>query len=262
MAARARWGVSARPRPIPPDGKSIDSATRTERSTDYFQRWRQKPARPRSLPTYLFLARRAIRVGLPEASVSTSFIVLANRYQFHFRAITRTRIHRRPHQAHRGPSRSPDRRHLAPCRPARSPSHRRSRSPRAPTEGRDCSRACSWYLKPGAAWQVQPGGPSIPVPSFIWDYFKPFVDVRMVGEDRVDGSGRPSSPSPVGRRPHRSGSGCGSTPRGWCAGLRCGPRDTSWTTGTTTSTRPSPSPRRRDKPCGGPGYSGLRAETV
>jgi len=41
--------------------------------------------------------------------------------------------------------------------------------------------------KPGAAWQVQPGGPSIPVPSFIWDYFKPFVDPRIVGDDRVDG---------------------------------------------------------------------------
>ena len=41
--------------------------------------------------------------------------------------------------------------------------------------------------KPGAAWQVQPGGPSIPVPSFIWDYFKPFVDPRIVGDERVDG---------------------------------------------------------------------------
>ncbi len=41
--------------------------------------------------------------------------------------------------------------------------------------------------KPGAAWQVQPGGPSIPVPSFIWDYFKPFVDPRIVGSERVDG---------------------------------------------------------------------------
>jgi len=41
--------------------------------------------------------------------------------------------------------------------------------------------------KPGAAWQVQPGGPSIPVPSFIWDYFKPFVDPRIVGVERVDG---------------------------------------------------------------------------
>jgi len=45
------------------------------------------------------------------------------------------------------------------------------------------------YLKetPGAAWQVQPGGPSIPVPSFIWDYFKPFVDPRVVGVGRIDG---------------------------------------------------------------------------
>jgi len=41
--------------------------------------------------------------------------------------------------------------------------------------------------KPGDAWQVERGGPSIPVPSFIWDYFKPFVDPRIVGEDQVDG---------------------------------------------------------------------------
>jgi len=40
---------------------------------------------------------------------------------------------------------------------------------------------------PGAPWQVQPGGPSIPVPSFIWDYFKPFVNPRIVGEEQVDG---------------------------------------------------------------------------
>ncbi len=41
--------------------------------------------------------------------------------------------------------------------------------------------------KPGNAWQVERGGPSIPVPSFIWDYFKPFVDPRIVGEDQIDG---------------------------------------------------------------------------
>ena len=45
------------------------------------------------------------------------------------------------------------------------------------------------YLReqPGAAWQAEPGGPPIPVPSFIWDYFKPFVDPHIVGEQRVDG---------------------------------------------------------------------------
>ena len=40
---------------------------------------------------------------------------------------------------------------------------------------------------PGAPWDVQGGGPPIPVPSFIWDYFKPFVDPRILGRATVDG---------------------------------------------------------------------------
>ncbi len=39
---------------------------------------------------------------------------------------------------------------------------------------------------PGAPWQVESGGPPIPVPSFIWDYFKPFVDPRILGQATVD----------------------------------------------------------------------------
>jgi putative copper export protein len=41
--------------------------------------------------------------------------------------------------------------------------------------------------QPGASWEVQKGGPSIPVPSFIWDYFKPYRDVRVLGREQVDG---------------------------------------------------------------------------
>ena len=35
--------------------------------------------------------------------------------------------------------------------------------------------------------QTQAGGPPLTVPSFIWDYFRPFVDVRIVGSARVAG---------------------------------------------------------------------------
>ena len=36
-------------------------------------------------------------------------------------------------------------------------------------------------------WQVEQGGPSIPVPSFIWDYFKPFIAPRIIGTQTMDG---------------------------------------------------------------------------
>jgi len=41
--------------------------------------------------------------------------------------------------------------------------------------------------QPGGAWRLEQGGPPIPVPSFIWDYFKPFVDPRIIGTAMVDG---------------------------------------------------------------------------
>jgi len=41
--------------------------------------------------------------------------------------------------------------------------------------------------QPGASWEVQQGGPSIPVPSFIWDYFKPYRDISIMGWEPVDG---------------------------------------------------------------------------
>jgi len=40
---------------------------------------------------------------------------------------------------------------------------------------------------PGAPWEMEAGGPPIPVPSFIWDYFKPFVDTSILGTATVDG---------------------------------------------------------------------------
>ena len=39
----------------------------------------------------------------------------------------------------------------------------------------------------GGRWQVQKGGPPLPVPSFIWDSFKPYLDVRVIRSARVDG---------------------------------------------------------------------------
>ena len=35
------------------------------------------------------------------------------------------------------------------------------------------------------AWKVERGGPPLPVPSFIWDFFKPFVDARIIGTARA-----------------------------------------------------------------------------
>ena len=39
--------------------------------------------------------------------------------------------------------------------------------------------------RPGAAWQVDRDGPPLRVPSFIWDYFRPFRDARIVGSQRI-----------------------------------------------------------------------------
>jgi copper transport protein len=45
------------------------------------------------------------------------------------------------------------------------------------------------YLRtPGNEWSVSEGGPGQEVPSFIWDYFQPFRDVREVGSERVEGA--------------------------------------------------------------------------
>jgi copper transport protein len=44
------------------------------------------------------------------------------------------------------------------------------------------------YLRtPGNDWSVSVGGPGQKVPSFIWDYFRPFKDVREIGQERVEG---------------------------------------------------------------------------
>lgn len=40
---------------------------------------------------------------------------------------------------------------------------------------------------PDASWQVETGGLPVPEPSFIWDYFKPFVDPRIVGAAKIEG---------------------------------------------------------------------------
>lgn len=43
------------------------------------------------------------------------------------------------------------------------------------------------YLRtPGNGWSVSKGGPGQEVPSFIWDYFRPFHDVREIGQASVE----------------------------------------------------------------------------
>jgi copper transport protein len=45
------------------------------------------------------------------------------------------------------------------------------------------------YLResPNAPWRTESGGPPLKVPSFIWDFFTPLIDVRSLGEQHVDG---------------------------------------------------------------------------
>ena len=40
---------------------------------------------------------------------------------------------------------------------------------------------------PGQPWDVQVGGPPPVVPSYTWDFFKPFVDAKVIGQASVDG---------------------------------------------------------------------------
>jgi len=44
------------------------------------------------------------------------------------------------------------------------------------------------YLRQGdGSWQVLHGGPPPVVPSFIWDFFRPFIDARILGRTAVEG---------------------------------------------------------------------------
>jgi putative copper export protein len=45
------------------------------------------------------------------------------------------------------------------------------------------------YLResPNAPWHTETGGPPLKVPSFIWDYFTPLIDVHSLGAQRVEG---------------------------------------------------------------------------
>ena len=45
------------------------------------------------------------------------------------------------------------------------------------------------YLQqqPGARWQIETGGGSPTVPSFIWDSFRPFTDARVIGRQTLGG---------------------------------------------------------------------------
>jgi copper transport protein len=60
---------------------------------------------------------------------------------------------------------------------------------RGPTGSQSVWIGTTRYLKqsPSSNWQVQRGGPSQQVPSFIWDYFHPQIDARIVGRATVGG---------------------------------------------------------------------------
>jgi copper transport protein len=44
-----------------------------------------------------------------------------------------------------------------------------------------------WLRKPNRTWEVERGASAPPVPSYIWDYFKPYRDVRIVGSPVIHG---------------------------------------------------------------------------
>jgi len=44
-----------------------------------------------------------------------------------------------------------------------------------------------WLRRPNGTWEIERGASAPPVPSYIWDYFKPYRDVRIVGSPVVDG---------------------------------------------------------------------------
>jgi copper transport protein len=44
------------------------------------------------------------------------------------------------------------------------------------------------YTREGnGAWKVEHGAPAVPVPTYIWDSFRPYRDVRILGRARLDG---------------------------------------------------------------------------
>ena len=44
------------------------------------------------------------------------------------------------------------------------------------------------YTREGeGAWKVEQGAPAVPVPTYIWDSFRPYRDVQILGSARVDG---------------------------------------------------------------------------
>jgi hypothetical protein len=88
-----------------------------------------------------------------------------------------------------------------------------------------------------------PGVTAYTVPSFCVGLpADPVAHPRIVGTAQVDGSRRRSWRSSGRATRRRSGFGCGSTPTGWSAGLRCAPPGISWT-----------SLRRLRRPPGDPG---------
>src|SRR5207245_10661310 len=44
-----------------------------------------------------------------------------------------------------------------------------------------------WLGKPNGTGEVEQGAPAPPVPSYIWDYFKPYRDGRIIGSETVEG---------------------------------------------------------------------------
>jgi hypothetical protein len=45
------------------------------------------------------------------------------------------------------------------------------------------------YTRQGnGTWKVERGAPAVPVPTYIWDSFRPYRDVRVVGQATIDGA--------------------------------------------------------------------------
>ena len=39
----------------------------------------------------------------------------------------------------------------------------------------------------GGQWNIERGAPAVPVPTYVWDSFRPYRDIRLVGSGTVDG---------------------------------------------------------------------------
>jgi len=104
------------------------------------------------------------------------------------------------------------------------------------------------YTRQGnGTWKVERGAPAVPVPTYIWDSFRPYRDVRILGSARVDGVRTTELAFAGGDQELPVWFRLWSTPTGTSTERRCEPRGTSWTIGTTTTTHRSRSTPERSE---------------